>query len=267
MTSLPKRQKTLLGYFSLSESGKHDQCTDDSYICKVQAQPSTTTAVTAAVHSSKQIAGACSPAASLKQKLSMSQADNRDDMLPAMHQLVRGSARQPEPDTAQHSQDNCSVSPSSTGTEGTDGTDGNTGPDVDAVNQYEQQVQQQLFVAQTSLAPKLLLTCCGQQSRGKSESSATISGCKVLAFTSWLRYRLWQPPSSSQSRSVQQLSGKKRRRSGLTACAIEAILLVPHIKLRQARHACCRHSKACSASRKGFSRADMCLSALFSTGQ
>lgn len=154
MTNLPKRQKTLLGYFSQSGSGKHNQCIGDSYLGKAQARLSFTTAATAAVQSSKQIAGACSDAAGLRQRQSMAQPDNHDNMLPAFHQCVRCSVRQPEPDMAQHSEAICSASQSSTST---DGTDGITDLEADAVNQYEQQVQQHRLFGP---AQALHQTCC-----------------------------------------------------------------------------------------------------------
>lgn len=265
---MPKRQKSLLGYFSLSQTGKHNQCSGGSYARNSQAQPSFTTSVTAgsetvhpaALHPSIQSAGASDiapSAASLKQKQCVT-PNSQDDVLPAMAQLVRSPVRQPKPNIQQHSKDIGSVSQSSTDTD----SRGGTVAEDDSVNQYEQQVQQHqvVWLAQ-AFAPKLL-TCCGQQSRGKSASYATTSGCKVLASISWLRYQLWQSARTSQSKRGLQQSQRIERRNGLTACAIEENrLLVPHIRMSQSKCACCSKPDACPCN-MNVPGVGLCLSAV-----
>ena len=135
---MPKRQKSLLGYFSLSESGKSNQWLDGSITCKAQAQHSatgTSTVELETMHPSIQSAEIFSIAANLRHKATVAQPDNQDEVLPAEKQLDLPVA-QPEVSQAQNSGTMCSVSQN----KDADSIDCSTAPEDDAVNPYEQQV-------------------------------------------------------------------------------------------------------------------------------
>lgn len=183
MTNMPKRQKTLLGYFTLSESGKKDRC-QDGQVCKAQAQDSLTGAVKAGpgtTHPSTQRAATSDREAltdSMGNESALAQLDNQDGMMTVKSQQIIGPFSQLESDTGQHSSMGCRVSE---GNAAADCTECSTASDneTDEANQYEQQVQRphvDWLAKPCNTAANILW----QQSRGKSTSVATMSACEVL---------------------------------------------------------------------------------------
>lgn len=146
MTTMPKRQKTLLGYFTLSESGKKDQGLGGQ-VCKAQTQDGIIGAVKAGLettHHSTQCAETSDHEAvthSMGNKSAMAQLDNQDGMLPVKSQEIVGPFSQLESDTGQHSNMNCRGGESSTAADCTECSTASEDK-TNEVNQYEQQVQQ-----------------------------------------------------------------------------------------------------------------------------
>ena len=143
MMNMPKRQKTLLGYFTLSESGKKDQCLGGN----AQAQDSIIGAVKAGLettHPSTQRLATSDHevlADSMGKKSAEAQLDNQAGMLPVKSPDIIGPFSQLTSDTGQHNTINCRVSESNRAADCTEcGTASED--EVDEVNQYEQQVQQ-----------------------------------------------------------------------------------------------------------------------------
>ena len=141
---MPKRQKNLLGYFTLSESGKKDQCLGGD---KAQAQDSITGAVKAGpvtTHPSKQRAATSDhevSADSMGSKSAEAQLDNQAGMLPLKNPHIIGPSSQLTSDTGQQHNINYRASESNTAADCTEcGTASED--EIDEVNQYEQQVQQ-----------------------------------------------------------------------------------------------------------------------------
>lgn len=143
---MPKRQKTLLGYFTLPESGKKDQRLGGQ-VCKAQAPDSFTGAVTEGPETTH-VSAYCAVTSdhealtdSMGNKSAVAQLDTQDGMLPVKSQQIIGPISQLEADTTQHNNMNFRVSDSSTAAECTECSKASE-DETEEVNQYEQQVQQ-----------------------------------------------------------------------------------------------------------------------------
>ena len=140
MTHMPKRQKTLLGYFTLSDSGNTNPCLG-GHVCQAQAQESITRATTAGietVHTST--SNHALLAASMSNGPLAAQLDHQDGALPVKGKLVIGPARQMEMNAVECSGNASGCSQSNTAVQSTE-CDAASEDDDNEVNQYEQQVR------------------------------------------------------------------------------------------------------------------------------
>ena len=141
--SMAKRQKTLLGYFNLYESGKPFQCLDGS-ICQAQAQDSKIASTKTGLETSvvnTQPSGHAMLADSMRHKPSAVLLDQCDGAMPVQSQVVIGPVSQLAKDTAPRSDSTCSVSHRCTAADSLERSAA-ISDDSANVNQYEQQVQQ-----------------------------------------------------------------------------------------------------------------------------
>ena len=141
MANIPKRQKTLLGYFTLSQSGTTNQGLGGQ-ACQAQAQDSITRANKAGIESVRtSTSDYALLTANMRNGPPAAQLDNQDGPLPVKAQLVMiiGPATQLEMNAAKSSGNASSCSQSSTAAYS---TECNTASEDDnnGVNQYEQQV-------------------------------------------------------------------------------------------------------------------------------
>lgn len=142
MASMPKRQKTLLGYFTLYESGNPVQFLH-GHTDQPQAQDSNAgAAISETSDPSTQRAGTPGQAIladSTRHKPSAILVESRDGALPT--KAVIGPVSQLGTDTAQRSETTCSVRQSCTAADSTQRSTASEDDNVDG-NQYEQQVPQ-----------------------------------------------------------------------------------------------------------------------------
>ena len=143
MANVPKRQKTLLGYFNLYESGKPFQCLAGS-ICQAQAQDSNTGSIKTGLETSvvnTQPSGHAMLADSMRHKPSPVLLDQCDGAVPVQSRVVIGPVSQLAKDTVPRSESTCSVSHRCTAADSLERSKAISDNSAD-VNQYEQQVQQ-----------------------------------------------------------------------------------------------------------------------------
>lgn len=140
MTNVPKRQKTLLGYFALYESGESVQCLS-GHIRQPRAQDSNAgaTILTDPCTQRAGTSGHAILADSMRHKPSAVPIDNRDGALPI--KAVIGPVSQLATDTAQCSETTCSVRQSCTAADSMERSTASEDDNEDG-NQYEQQVSQ-----------------------------------------------------------------------------------------------------------------------------